>query len=218
MKPNMLQGQSSPLNVNPVLPFAWAMWPTGLLLSVGSRPPGYLPAKRVAIIACIPQSWPSAYDAEKLGSTVRTKWLHRGPAHYTKNCQAHWRSCTHVMARHNTASSANLSRVEFFRTNWSSQNLDPCGVPHFVAQLFHALWDLTCSVPCSGVPALANKISSNSLQIADVRSSADNACTSSKNVKICSLGRKLFLHQRIVHYLPLPKRHNVLHAPLAPTT
>ena len=60
---NTLQEQSSPLNENP-----------------GSRPKGFLPAE-LAMVACIPLSWPSAHTADKMGSTVRTKWLHRGPAH-----------------------------------------------------------------------------------------------------------------------------------------
>ena len=158
MKPTALQKTILAAEREPNPP-AWAM----------SRPPRCLPAK-----------WPQSHASPchglprtmlKLGGTVRTKWLHRGPAHCTKNCQTHWRSCTHGTTRHNTASSANLSRahhVEFFRTNWISQNHDPCGVPHFVAQLFHTLWDLTCSVPIGlglaklgRMPAVANKISSN---------------------------------------------------------
>ena len=43
---------------------------------------------KVAMVACIPLSWPSAYTVERLGGTVRTKWWHRGLAHWTKSCHA----------------------------------------------------------------------------------------------------------------------------------
>ena len=59
-------------------------------------PPGN-PSNNDSMACCIPTSCPSAYSAERDGGMVLKKWLHRGPAHWTRTCQSHCRSGIHLM-------------------------------------------------------------------------------------------------------------------------
>ena len=126
----MLPGQSSPLNENPTLPFAWAMWPTGLPLFVGSRLQAFLPAKlpwspafpcRGFRKRCQEAGRHGAYEMVAPWAGTLDQELPRT----LKILNPRYGSPKHFFFGQPLSCG---SKVEFFRTHWSPQDLDPCGV------------------------------------------------------------------------------------------